>query len=245
LLFWNVISLFSKTENIPVTSEPSPVTILNQPTPKRNGDSNVPFKYDLRAQLAEKFPPKNKIEQARNATVLIQTPITAPKKFGSGFFISEDGYILTNKHVIEGEDEWQVVLVDATKKFNIYRTEKISSNYDLALLKLDGYKCPYIEPADQYQLAQGDHLYAIGMPEVFRHTVTDGIFSGYRKLEGIAIIQTNAQINPGNSGGPLITGDGKVVGINTWKIRARGIEGLGFAIPIDVALKEFEDYLEQ
>jgi S1-C subfamily serine protease len=81
------------------------------------------------------------------------------------------------------------------------------------------------------------------MPKDFRHTVTSGIFSGYRKLGDIAIIQTNAQINPGNSGGPLITGEGKVVGINTSKMVARGIEGLGFAIPIDVALREFADEL--
>jgi hypothetical protein len=239
LLFWNVIGSVGKTERASDTYEPFLESALNQPKLPRTQGPGVPLELDLEAQLAEKFPPKNRIEKARNACVLIQTE----RGLGSGFFVSEDGYILTNKHVVEGHDRFRVTLIDTSLRFDIYRVERVSENYDLALLKLDGYKCPFVEPADLVYLAQGDPLYAIGMPKDLRHTVTSGVFSGYRKLGDIAIIQTNAQINFGNSGGPLITEEGKVVGINTSKMVARGTEGLGFAIPIDVALREFADEL--
>ncbi|MBW1678385.1 MAG: trypsin-like peptidase domain-containing protein [Deltaproteobacteria bacterium] len=239
LVLWHGMSSVGKSERASDTYEPFLESALNQPKPPATQGPGVPLELDLEAQLAENFPPKNRIERARNASVLIQTE----SGFGSGFFITGDGYILTNKHVVKGHDRFRVVLADSSLRFDIYRVEKMSEKYDLALLKLEDYKCPFLEAADSVQLAQGDPLYAIGMPEDLRHTVTSGIFSGYRKLLDIAIIQTNAQINPGNSGGPLITKEGKVVGINTSKIICRGIEGLGFAIPIDVAFQEFADEL--
>ena len=75
------------------------------------------------------------------------------------------------------------------------------------------------------------------------HSVTSGIYSGIREFDRQQYVQTNAQINPGNSGGPLVTKDGKVIEINTCKVAGPQVEGLGFAIPINVALKEFERYL--
>ncbi|NVM25780.1 MAG: trypsin-like peptidase domain-containing protein [Desulfobacterales bacterium] len=77
------------------------------------------------------------------------------------------------------------------------------------------------------------------------HSVTSGIYSGIREFNRQDYIQTNAQINPGNSGGPLVTKDGRVTGISTWKVAGPQVEGLGFAIPINIALKEFERYLGQ
>jgi len=84
-----------------------------------------------------------------------------------------------------------------------------------------------------------------GMPQGFMHSVTSGIFSAFRNFHGTPMIQTNAQINPGNSGGPLITKSGKVVGINTIKSVGFALEGLSFAIPIDIAFMEFESYLRK
>ena len=191
---------------------------------------------DLQKQVSDKFPAKNLIEAARNGTVVIQ----CSSRFGSGFFINEKGFILTNKHVIASCNNVKVFLIDQTE-INA-SIVSISDNYDLALLRAYGYKTPYIEPGDAKNLAQGEFLYAIGNPEAFTHSVTSGVFSGLRKNpDESELLQTSVQINPGNSGGPLITANGKVIGINTKKIIDVGIEGMGFAIPMYIALEEFKD----
>jgi S1-C subfamily serine protease len=292
-------------------------------------------------------PSKNKIEEACRAVVTIKTT----SGFGSGFFINEDGYILTNRHVSKMNEDVQDTLYDmretlrgqikeneelmsnietelANKKNDIeteetwisentdgryyskreidekvaeikthqsqrqslireynnlmiqYNTEKAkngllqqrykeirsqidnlaynaslmvyladgtkktaavisnSTSYDMALLKIDGVKTPFINPADDGKLKVGDTLYAIGTPQGFSQTVTSGILSSFRD----GYIQTNAQISPGNSGGPLINSEGKAVGINTSKIVAEGVEGIGFAIPINVVVQEYNQY---
>jgi hypothetical protein len=130
-----------------------------------------------------------------------------------------------------------ITLVDDTELH--VRLLAASKEQDLALLKLDGYKTPWLRPGIPARLAQGDPVYAIGNPAKLRNTVTSGIFSGFEDT----LIQTNAQINPGNSGGPLIDPQGNVLGINTKKIVGRTLEGLGFAIPIQTALSEFHHYL--
>jgi hypothetical protein len=143
----------------------------------------------------------------------------------------------------------RIFLVDDTE----LPVSVIATSYccDLALLRLEGYKTPFIEPADVEELSHGKALYAIGSPVglSLKHTVTSGIFSGFREFEegpfeGSQYLQTNAQINKGNSGGPLVTEDGRVVGINTWKVLGQEVEGLGFAIPISIALDEFGTYLK-
>ena len=193
---------------------------------------------DLQKQVADKFPAKNLIEAARNGTVVIK----CSSKFGSGFFINEKGLILTNKHVITNCNNIKVYLIDKTE-INA-SIVSISNKYDLALLRASAYKTPFIEPGDPRHLAQGEFLYAIGNPEGFTYTVTSGVFSGLRKNgNGRELLQTSVQINPGNSGGPLITANGKVVGINTKKIVGVGVEGMGFAIPIYIALEEFKNEL--
>ncbi len=309
---------------------------------------------DLKKSLEEKLPAKNEIEEARNATVSVNTALSS----GSGFFISGDGYLITCKHVIRGAeeefkesrkniaadkkklkdlkrmlekekkwlDEEEAWLDKAGKElddvykrqeegkrfssakasyYNAYVSEynvregnyvrrkddyerakyqydeglkmfnekyeefseiktrkvfnagieifladkssytaeevAISEEHDLALLKLNGYKTPFIKPGMMSQVAHGDPLFAIGNPLSLDHSVTSGIFSGHRD----GLIQTNAQINPGNSGGPLITKKGNVIGINTLKISHERVEGLGFAIPISIAMEEFGSYLNR
>jgi serine protease Do len=291
-------------------------------------------------RLLKDFPAHNAIEKAATATVAIKTAMG----YGSGFFISTNGHIITNKHVVRmptqqarqvddyfsridhrtedikkrfarekerlkaykvkldrlkrtsekesdqsrkasyekeyryrkqeyeawesdyrkrhqkfqsqlkkyesGRGNYQysrsvadlaqsftVILVDDTQLYA--HLVALSDKHDLALLKLDGYQTPALQPATAHRLAQGDQVYAIGNPANLRNTVTSGIFSGY---EG-SFIQTNAQINPGNSGGPLIDPDGRVLGINTKKKTGSAIEGLGFAIPIQSALQDFNRYL--
>jgi S1-C subfamily serine protease len=130
-----------------------------------------------------------------------------------------------------------IILVDNTQLYA--RLIATSPSHDLALLKIDGYRTPALKPGSPNLLAQGDPVYAIGNPANLRNTVTSGIFSGF---EG-NFIQTNAQINPGNSGGPLIDAQGSVLGVNTKKKVGNGIEGLGFAIPIQIVLDDFSSYL--
>jgi S1-C subfamily serine protease len=286
---------------------------------------------DLVAHFKKNLPPGNKIEEARNATVSIKMALGG----GTGFFISESGYIVTNRHVVDSsygqtEDvadkieeakkqvEYQAKILDQEERqlrkqkaqlrrqrrsmqqaeyrhwkdqleareealrqrryqfeeqrrqfdeaYSKYeqaliselsqsgytivladetelQAEKviISERYDLALLRLNGYKTPRIPRGNAHGLHHGQPLYAIGNSAGLGHTVTSGIFSGHRN----DMLQTNAQINPGNSGGPLITKDGQVVGVNTSKLVHSSVEGVGFAIPIHVVMMEFGAYIGQ
>ena len=115
----------------------------------------------------------------------------------------------------------------------------VSSQQDLALLKVDSCTSPFIPSGSQNRISQGMTVYAIGSPVGISDSVSAGVISGYNN----DYIRTDAKIYPGNSGGPLITGDGKVIGINTLKVITRQFEGLGFAIQVRKALQEFKAYL--
>ncbi len=163
----------------------------------------------------------------------------APQSLGSGFIISEDGYILTNHHVVKGADEVLVRLNDRRE----LEAEVIGSDErsDVALLKINATGLPVAKIGDSTQLEPGEWVLAIGSPFGFDHTVTSGIVSATgRALENetyVPFIQTDVAINPGNSGGPLFNLDGEVIGINSQiYTRSGGFMGLSFAIPIDVAM---------
>jgi len=141
------------------------------------------------------------------------------------------------KSVANLSQSFTIILADNTE-LNV-RLVATSADQDLALLKLDGYKTPALQKYEARALTPGGALYAIGNPAKLNNSVTSGIFSGFEQ----GFIQTNAQIYPGNSGGPLVTDDGKVVGINTFKKITHKFEGLGFAIPIQKAFQEFGRYL--
>lgn len=296
---------------------------------------------DLQKQLDETYYPENDVDAAALATVTVTSSIGT----GSGFFISDNGYLLTNRHVIRGDDRqaeavdealehiddqveiaeqdfeirgkqlagekkildemkaaieklpgrhpqkekyikqyqdrleyYQALKEDFERKQarfkhgkNNYKTEKTdyenqqaiagvnrnfqitlknkeifyaylvraSSAHDLALLKVDGCKTPFISPADMDRVAQRQKVWAIGSPLNIADTMKDGTISGFTDK----YIQTNAQIYPGNSGGPLVNEKGQVIGINTLKELTRKFEGMGLAIPIDTALDEFESEL--
>jgi serine protease Do len=296
---------------------------------------------DIEKELTEKYRPKTDIEKASLSTVTIKTSIGQ----GSGFFINENGYILTNKHVLrvdepemkkaeefiarvdnrieddeatiaEAEnrlrrmrsdlDDYKASIDRMTdpnaqiiamqkyrsqsaqydfdeaqlrkrknefeEKISKYRQEKgeftkkarmakhdsqfivilkdkteleanlvsVSNDYDLALLKIDGCKSPYIQSGAQKEITQGMGVFAIGSPLGVVDSVSSGVLSGYDN----DYIRTDAKIYPGNSGGPLITADGKVIGINTLKLITQKFEGIGFAIPVRSAFQEFNKYLK-
>jgi hypothetical protein len=130
-----------------------------------------------------------------------------------------------------------IILKDG-REFNVYLVAE-SRDADLALLKLDGYKTPFVKTAMSRQTRQGQDVYAIGSPIGLKDSVSSGIISGYER----GYIKTNAHVYPGNSGGPLIMTGGEVIGINTLKMMTRQFEGLGFAIPIETAISEFENIL--
>jgi hypothetical protein len=314
---------------------------------EQRSEEQIPPEKDLAAKLNKALSPKNPVEEASLCTLSVKTAAG----FGSGFFISEDGYIITNKHVVRGSEkqfrqieakiaqsrqnlqqykrsldtaakrqksyrddleekdalleklkktgridradfkakqqelrEAEQRLREEEKRFATakkeYRTEKrsfdkeaekfhrsrrklagqgsftiiladdtelyaslyrVSDKHDLALLKISGYKTPFLRPAPENDLVQGQKVFAVGSPVdlSLKNTVTSGILSAFRDN----FVQTNAQIYPGNSGGPLIDSKGRVIGVNTKKLITEKFEGLGFAIPVRLVFSEFEDYL--
>ncbi len=161
------------------------------------------------------------------------------QSLGSGFIISEDGYILTNNHVIADADEIIVRLADRSElQAKLVGTDPRT---DVALLKVEGKNLPTVKLGKAKDLKVGEWVLAIGSPFGFDHSVTSGIVSAKgRNLPNdnyVPFIQTDVAINPGNSGGPLFNLDGEVVGINSQIFtRSGGFMGLSFAIPMEVAL---------
>jgi serine protease Do len=167
------------------------------------------------------------------------TPRNESRSLGSGFIISNDGYILTNAHVVEGADEINVKFTDKRE----FKAKVIGADRrtDVALIKIEGANLPAVKFGDPQKLKVGEWVLAIGSPFGFENTVTAGIVSAKgRSLPQenfVPFIQTDVAINPGNSGGPLFNMRGEVIGINSQIYsRTGGFMGLSFAIPIDVAL---------
>ena len=158
---------------------------------------------------------------------------------GSGFIISKEGYILTNRHVIHDADEIIVKLVDKRELEAELIGEDEAS--DIALLKVKAENLPVLKIGDAKKVEIGQWVMAIGSPMSFEHSVTKGIVSAKGRALGrqqyVPFIQTDVPINPGNSGGPLINMNGEVIGINSMIVsKSGGYMGLSFSIPIDVAM---------
>lgn len=169
-------------------------------------------------------------------------PMQKQKSLGSGFFVSADGYIVTNNHVVQGAETIHVTMDDKSGKSKNFKATLIGADEetDLALLKVDAkQELPYLVFGNSDNLKVGEWLLAIGNPFGLDHTVTAGILSAKgRNIHSGPFdnfLQTDASINPGNSGGPLLNMAGQVVGINT-AIIASG-QGIGFAIPSNMAAK--------
>jgi serine protease Do len=169
------------------------------------------------------------------------------KGSGSGVIYSKDGLIATNNHVVEGAQEIVVSLSDGTT----YNGKVLGRDptTDLAVVKIDAKEpLTVAEFGDSDSLMVGEPAIAIGNPlgMEFRGTVTAGVISALNRSVDVGerrfkLIQTDAAINPGNSGGALVNADGQVIGINSAKIAASGVEGIGFAIPINEAKPILEE----
>ena len=191
---------------------------------------------------------KTTIEQSVDAVSEAVVKISSPGGTGSGFFINEDGFLITNYHVIERETQIEVTMFRKVKSgfekkvFKKVKIEAINPFVDLALLKLDdleGTKTPFVYLGDVDRINAGEEVFAIGNPLGLERTVTNGVISTKnRAFEGLIYIQTNADINPGNSGGPLFNLAGEVIGVTNMGYIFLG--GLGFAIPVNY-VKHFLD----
>jgi S1-C subfamily serine protease len=170
---------------------------------------------------------------------LVKGVVTVKTKegHGSGFLITNDGYVITNAHVV-GEES--TVSVKFNQGFTLDgQVVKVNRDFDLALVKTPGNDLPALSLGNDAELLIGEELFAIGTPldEDLGQTVTRGIMSGRREFEGRSFLQTDVSINAGNSGGPVIDETGKVVGIATRKVQSKGVEGIGFAVPVNTLLE--------
>jgi serine protease Do len=222
---------------------PSPVVHKNVATTEPTSPNAF---YTAPAQPPTSRTVRELVNQLGESVVQVRTP----GGLGSGFIINEDGFLITNFHVIEGETQISVEVYHQQKNGDLNRKSykqvriiAINKFEDLALLKIEDKDAPkfkFILMGSSDALAVGERVFAIGSPLGLERTVTEGILSTKtRQLGGELYLQTTAQINPGNSGGPLFNLAGEVVGVTNMKITFG--EGLGFAIPAE-SVKFFLDH---
>jgi serine protease Do len=222
------------------------------------GDTNAASAQAARAKLtassvalystAEGPLPERSVRELAGELGEAVLQVRTPAGLGSGFFVTEDGYLITNFHVIEGETQISVEVYHQRptglerKSYKQVRIVALNKFHDLALLKIEDSAAPKfvkVPLAETEAVAVGQRVFAIGSPLGLERTVTEGIVSTQtREMQGQLYLQTTAQINPGNSGGPLFNLRGEVVGVTNMKIAGsadgRASEGLGFAIPVDL-----------
>jgi serine protease Do len=185
------------------------------------------------------------VNEIGEAVVQVRTP----SGLGSGFFLNEDGFLITNFHVIEGETQISVEVYHQKdgqldrKTYKKVRIIALNKFADLSLLKVDDTDAPKFKSVPLGSadvMSVGERVFAIGSPLGLERTVTEGILSTKtREMGGLLYLQTTAQINPGNSGGPLFNLSGEVIGVTNMKVSSG--EGLGFAIPVEY-VKFFLDH---
>ena len=224
------IGLPDEKETTDANSGTDTVTITSQPD-----------KLYSTAKL-KKMPIEECVETVSQAVVKVSTPAG----MGSGFFFNDQGYLITNYHVIEKETKIEITVFQKSqngfekKKFKNVEIKAINQFIDLAILKVEDLgdeKIKFVYLGNIDQIKVGEKVFAIGNPLGLERTVTDGVISTKnRAFEGLIYLQTNADINPGNSGGPLFNLAGEVVGVTNMGYIFYG--GLGFAIPINY-VKDF------
>ncbi len=200
-------------------------------------------------QAAGRAAPLSNVRNLANELGEAVVQVRTPGVLGSGFFINEDGFLMTNFHVIEGETQISIEVYHQQgggldrRSYKQVRIVAINKFADLALLKVQDKqapKFPHVSMGSADAMAVGEQVFAIGSPLGLERTVTEGILSTKtRQMGGELYLQTTAQINPGNSGGPLFNLRGEVIGVTNMKITFG--EGLGFAIPVE-AVKFFLDH---
>jgi serine protease Do len=187
------------------------------------------------------------VDRLGEAVVMIRTPVG----LGSGFIIHQDGYVITNDHVVAGE---RIISITQFRKgknelikenYDNVRIVATGGNIDLALLKIEGQSgrktFPTVPLGNSTELKQGERVFAIGSPLGLERSVSEGIVSlRNRIIQSRLHVQTTAEISPGNSGGPLFNYRGQVIGVNNMKVVSSGAEGLGFSIPV----RQLKTFLE-
>jgi S1-C subfamily serine protease len=183
----------------------------------------------LRRQGLTKPAADNGIGAAAKAVVIIETN----DGHGSGCLVSADGYIVTNAHVVGDENQVKVLLADGIEAKG--KVVRVNADMDLALVKVEAEGLPAFALPTASGAEVGTDVFAIGAPadKELSQTVTKGIISGRRKIEGRSFLQTDVSINGGNSGGALVARSGQLLGIVNAKLMGRGVEGIGFAIPAE------------
>ncbi len=246
-------------ETQPVVQQPQTVTQEEQPAFERV-EHELPEKLTTN-NTGKSLTTVQVYELTVNSVVGINTQITTnafgqeavQASSGSGFILSEDGYIMTNAHVVDGATTIEVALFNGDS----FPAELVGadSSFDIAVLKIEGRGMPAVSVGDSDTLKVGEEVVAIGNPlGELTFTMTNGILSALDREINIdgnpqSMLQTNAAINSGNSGGPLFDMDGNVIGVTSAKysgstLTGTTIEGLGFAIPINDALKVAYDLVE-
>ena len=200
-----------------------------------------------------------RVEFPVNSIFLNQSGSTATAE-GSGIIISEDGYILTNNHVVSSASSSSYYSLGEASKISVYLYNDSTAyeasivgtdeETDLAVIKIDKTGLTAAELGDSDSVAVGEFAMAVGNPLGMQSSITAGVISGVNREvtdsdgKTFTVIQTDAAINSGNSGGALVNSQGQVIGINTLKVSATGVEGMGFAIPINSAKPIYEDLIQ-
>jgi len=218
------------------------------------GNSTPPASAEISDKI---YQNPGTLRQDRTVRELVSTlgeavvQVRTPSGLGSGFIINEEGYLITNFHVVEGETQISIEVYHSKngqldrQTYKQVRIIAMNKFADLTLLKIDDKNAPkfsWVLLGDSDALSVGDRVFAIGSPLGLERTVTEGILSTKtRQIAGELYMQTTAQINPGNSGGPLFNLRGEVVGVTNMKLTFG--EGLGFAIPVE-GVKYFLNHRE-
>ncbi len=217
---------------------------LSEENQQVSGEGNNLYRENTRASVQ---PLGGLVERLGEAVVMIRTPVG----LGSGFIVHQDGYVVTNDHVVAGE---RIISITQFRKgenelikenYDNVRIVATGGNIDLALLKIEGQSgrktFPTVPLGNSNDLKQGERVFAIGSPLGLERSVSEGIVSlRNRIIQSRLHVQTTAEISPGNSGGPLFNYRGQVVGVNNMKVVSSGAEGLGFSIPV----RQLKTFLE-
>lgn len=209
--------------------------------PGMGPNSNDPYEMFRWFFGPDFMPPGAPGPRQRNTPAPDQQERTVPRGVGSGFIISDDGYILTNNHVVARSNGIFVTLTSGKE----YKAKIIGTDprTDVALIKIDAKDLPPLPIGDSTKLKKGQWVLAIGSPFGLDSTVTSGIVSAINRETGdyLPFIQTDVAVNPGNSGGPLLNLAGQVVGVNSQIIsQSGGFMGISLAIPIDEVMRVVE-----
>jgi hypothetical protein len=200
------------------------------------GPIQAPAAIAAEVEAPRPGPPKTHSESVVERTLAAVVTLEGGDHTGTGFFISADGLILTNAHVVKDAERVTVKTHDGDEY--LARIVDVAGDQDLALLRAPVHVSVHLRLATESP-AIGAEVYAVGSPLGLAGTVTKGIVSGLRTMAGIRFVQIDAAINPGNSGGPLITAEGVVIGVNTWKVVPGVAESIGFAVASSEVRKAF------